>query len=539
MTPAEVNGSTVWGPVMTTHLVTTDKNDDILYKNRPMSLYDSLVKSSLIHKDSICLVDDSGNEYTFDDFLMLVERYSHILSDSYSVRKGTVIGLLLFNSVEYCALIYAANCLGAIVIPYPTKYRSKEVASLIKLYPPDFVIFDLKFRTWFSESDDANMKIQSICIDDFSKSSSKRMHPSVPISPVYDESLPALIIFTSGTTDKSKGVLLTNRNIIHAVLSYQNIFRLKETDKAILFIPNYNVTGLIAHICLFINAGATLYLHKFFDARRILSDIYDRHITFVHAAPVVYSMLYRLHEQYPALPSVRLMACGSGNMPVEKIKALKKWIPSMEFRTIYGLTETSSPGTILPFDASESEFIGSSGWPIPGMSIKIIHNDGSTAYRNEKGTILVKGTNVTSGYIINKKLQPTDNGWLDTGDIGYLNEQGYLYIVDRKKDMINRGGEKICSFDVENILYRIPGIQDAAVVGIPDELYGEVPVAMLVKDKNFSLSKQELKTYLKNYLASYQIPVDFYFIDHLPLTPNSKIDKKEIRKILTTQGGNK
>ena len=199
----------------------------------------------------------------------------------------------------------------------------------------------------------------------------------------------------------------------------------------------------------------------------------EKDVTFFHASPTVFSLLLQESKAYPSLPALRCFACGSSNMPKEKLQKLHQWLPQMLFHTVYGLTETASPATIFPTDAATHPYIGSSGIPVPGLRLKIITPEGSEAVANESGEIWVSGTVVLDHYY-HQESDLLKAGWLDTGDIGYVNEDGYLFIVDRKKDMINRGGEKICSYDVENELYKIDGISEAAVVGIPDEVYGEV-----------------------------------------------------------------
>lgn len=211
---------------------------------------------------------------------------------------------------------------------------------------------------------------------------------------------------------------------------------------------------------------------------------------------------------------------------------LHNWLPNCEFRTIYGLTETTSPATVFPIDANESPYIGSSGIPIPGLSFKILDNEGKEVPPGTEGTVWVKGSNITECYY-KMETEAIQDHWLDTGDIGYFNESGYIYIVDRRKDMINRGGEKICSFDVENEILNITGVEDAAVVGIPDELYGEVPVAVVKLGKDSLLTEVEIRKILKNKIAGFKIPQKIIKVDSIPVTENMKTDKKYIRQLFS------
>ena len=258
--------------------------------------------------------------------------------------------------------------------------------------------------------------------------------------------------------------------------------------------------------------------------------IQDKHVTFMHAAPTVYTLLLEEWNKFPKLPSLRCLACGGSRMQKEKIEKIHEWLPHCEFHTVYGMTETTSPGTILPENAIESKHMNSSGIPIPGLNYKIVDENGKELQAGETGEIMVSGANIMAGYYkMDSGLY--QNWWLKTGDVGYFTDEGYCYVLDRKKDMINRGGEKITSIDVENVLYQIPGIAEAAVVGIPHKIYGETPVALIQLEKDISVSSKEITEYLKKKLAKYKIPSEIRFTEAIPLTPNGKIDKKKIRKI--------
>ncbi|MGN1142052.1 MAG: class I adenylate-forming enzyme family protein [Oliverpabstia sp.] len=498
------------------------------YEDMPKSLYTSLVNAQKKWPDRYCIVDDMGISYTYSQFLDMVENFARVLFHTYHVTPGMHIGILLYNSIEFCVSVYAINRLGAVAVPFSTKYRQPEIDSLIEKADLNGLIFDKDYVQWFpiEEGECFLLCLRQNVLDIFLSGS---ILPGIPREEIKAEDS-AVLMFTSGTTSRSKGVLMANYNIMHAIAVYQRIFHITEYDKTVLPVPAYHVTGLIAVIGLFIHAGGCIWLHKFFNAVRVLREMKENFLTFFHASPTVFSLLLEHKEEFPNIPYMRIFACGSSNMPKEKIKKIKEWMPQAEFRTVYGLTETTSPATIFPDSAAESSHIGSSGRPIPGMQFAICDELGSLLRPRETGSVMVKGTTVTMGYY--KMENRLEDGWLDTGDIGYFDEESYLYLVDRKKDMINRGGEKVCSFDVENVLYGISGIQEAAVVGIPDDRYGEVPAAMIVADEKSDLTAEKIKDYLKTKLAGFQIPVKVLFSHSLPMTSNMKIDKKRIRELL-------
>lgn len=526
-------GESYWPPHILDGLISVVYNRQKYnsYTSNAINLYDSLRQSAYRHPDKCCIIDDSGSSYTFRQFLELVDDFSNILFHHYHVNKGSHVALLMYNSIEFCVSFYAIIKLRGVAIPLPTKYRKNEIFSLIEKSALCGIICDKEFYEWFHDDFDVIpyflLKVDSGSHLYSLPKSKERQYPIL----TPDSEDVAVIMFTSGTTSQSKGVMMSNFNIMHALIVYERIFEISPNDKTIIPIPIYHVTGLIALLGLFIFAGGCVHLHRTFNANRVLSDVKNYSITFLHGSPTVFSLLLDYKDEYPHLPSLRILACGSANMPRKKIRALHIWLPKMKFHTVYGLTETASPATIFPDDAATSRHIGSSGYPIPGTSFKICDEKGNPMNAETIGSIYLSGTVVLSNYL-NYETDTLKDGWLDTGDLGYFDKEGYLYIVDRKKDMINRGGEKIWSFDVENALYSIPGIEEAAVVGIPDEIYGEVPAALVAIEKGSILTQAQIQNMLKGKLANFQIPVKILIVDNLPFTPNSKVDKRCIRQLL-------
>lgn len=527
-------GVELWPKAITEDMVSLKISDGetiLTYPNLPGSLYESFCQTVRRFTGKTAVVDNWGRTYTYGELKKKTELFSQWLYHKLGVRRGSHVAVMMYNSVEFCVAFLALNRLGAVMIPLPSKYRAGEVRSLMEKSEVEFVICDEKFRDYMEGG-------LPVCVvpDGQTGYALESLESGRPLDdPEASGTVSdlALLVFTSGTTSRSKGVMIRNCQIMHAIISYERTLGIGEADRAIIPIPIYLITGLIAVFGLMMHVGGTVYLNQFFDARRVLADIRKYEITFFHASPTVFSLLLNHAEEFPELPSLRMFACGSSNMPPGKIRMLHQWLPDCEFRTIYGLTETTSPATVFPMDANQSPYIGSSGIPIPGLSFRIVDGEGREVPDKTQGEILVKGSNITSSYY---KLE-TDairDGWLDTGDIGYFNEHGYLYIVDRKKDMINRGGEKVCSFDVENELLGLEGVEDAAVVGIPDELYGEVPAAVVRLKKGSGWSEESLREALKKRIAGYKVPVWILFVDAIPVTENMKTDKKYIRQFLTT-----
>lgn len=508
------------------------------YPDLPKNIYSSFRATAERHMEKVAVVDDEGRQYSYKKMMEMTDDFSSWLIHEFGVTRRKHVALMLYNSIEFCTTFLSLNRIGAVVVPLPTKFKMEEVHALVEKSDVEFIICDEKFEDYF-EKYQQNLNIcvipdgkEKYGLETFTSTKDLSVVEEIE-EKVTDVDL-ALMLFTSGTTSMSKGVTIRNYNIMHAVESYHKVLGITEEDKAIIPVPIYLVTGLVAIFGLMIHIGGTVCLNRFFDAKRVLEDINKYGITFFHASPTVFTLILKERKHYPELPMLRMFACGSCNMPPEKIKMLHEWLPKSEFRTIYGLTETTSPGTVFPTDASSSPYIGSSGIPIPGSAYKIVDEEGNEVKDGEQGEILVKGSNITENYYKSKRVALEDE-WLHTGDIGWFNTEGYLYIADRKKDMINRGGEKICSYDVENKLLEMNEVEDAAVVGIPDELYGEAPAALIKLKKGTVIEEAEIKEFLKSQMASYKVPQKILFTEDIPLTENMKINKRKVRKMFSEQ----
>lgn len=528
------NGNVFWSENITADMTEKEVSPNktiCTYSNVQDNLYMVLKKAAADKPDKVAIIDNYNHKYTYLDLLNKVDDFSSYLKCICDVKHQSHVALMLYNSIEFCVSFLAVCKLGAIAVPLPTKYTQQEVYSLVNKSDIEFIICDEYFFDWFVPYETKGISlIRSTNAElgyGFSYTSSGFL-PYVPTEGGYSDT--AIIMFTSGTTSQSKGVIIKNYNIMHAIISYQRILGITSDDISIIPIPIYHITGLVALLGLFLYAQGSLYLLKYFDASRVLDCVEKNGITFIHASPTVFSMLLDISPNYPHLSSLKSFACGSSNMPKEKLTQIHSWLPHTVFHTVYGLTETTSPATIYPDDASTSLNIGSSGIPIPGTLFRITDVNGNELPSYKVGEIHIKGSVVLDSYYKTQTAALQDD-WLDTGDLGYFTPDGYLYVVDRKKDMINRGGEKIWSFDVENALYTIEGIREAAVVGIPDSVYGEVAAAAVRFAPGVHMEEKEIQKKLWAKLAKYMIPVRILEVTNIPLTQNSKVDKKAIKKL--------
>lgn len=527
-------GSDLWKTTISFNLkrqLLSNNQEIETFPDMPQNLYAALQTTTALHPAKTAIVDNYGHPCNYTDLKNKVDAFSAFLRQEMGVKRGSRTALMLYNSLEFCVAFLALIKLGAITIPLPTKYKEQEVKSLADKAEAQYVICDFDFQSWFIDYEKAGkgLIIVKNTENGYALPSCRCFMPT-DFEARRDDT--ALLMFTSGTTSQSKGVVIKNYNIMHAVCCYQKILGITERDITVIPIPMYHITGLAALLGLFVYVGGTLYLHKYFNAKRVLSCILENQVTFVHASPTVFSMLLEESDNYPILPSLQKLACGSSNMPKKKLLMMHSWLPDSVFHTVYGLTETTSPAAIFPGDAATSIYAGSSGLPIPGTIFCILNEKGEELPNGQIGEIWISGTVVLDSYY-NALDSHLRDGWLGTGDMGYFNEKGYLFIVDRKKDMINRGGEKIWSFDVENEIYKIQGVEEAAVCGIPDDTYGEIPVAAVKISADSKLTEQEIQKKLTGKIAKYKIPDTIMVLREIPVTPNGKVDKKALKKIFT------
>lgn len=534
-----VEGTFLWEKELTADMITKTMADGRVittFPELPVNLYDALRKTTELYPGKTALVSDEGKACSYRQVLAYSDELAEYLSGVKGIGRGSHVGIMMHNTVEFCEAVFALSKLGAVTVALPSKFRQSEVLALARRADLNLILCETAYGEWFADTygEERVLTIDgngagggyAQLLSGCGEKEGQKEGAGASLGKPEDA---ALLLFTSGTTAESKGVLLKNYQIAHGIEVYRRILHISEIDRTALATPIYHITGLAAVLGLFITVGGTIYLHKTFKACRVIADAEKYGFTFLHGSPTVFHLLLQEGEAGGERPPFVSVACGSGNMAKDKLKRFHKWLPETVFHTVYGLTETSSPAAIFPDDASESPYIGSSGKPIPGMSFQIVDDQGQELTSGSAGEIVIKGSNVINSYY---KREELENDWLYTGDIGYFNEQGFLFVVDRKKDMINRGGEKIWCYDVENEMELLEGIQNAAVVGIPDELYGETAAAMVELKNGSSLTAEGIRAYLTERMAKYKIPVKIKIVDEIPRTQNGKTDKKEVRNQL-------
>jgi acyl-CoA synthetase (AMP-forming)/AMP-acid ligase II len=340
-------------------------------------------------------------------------------------------------------------------------------------------------------------------------------------------------MYTSGTTGRPKGVMITHGNLAWKNLAQLVEFGFTADDLGLACGPLYHVGALDLTATSLIAAGASTIIHRSFDAAAVVEELERSRVTTVWLAPAMVNAIMALPEiDRRDLTSVRVIINGGEKMPVPLIERIQRTFPAAWFADAYGLTETVSGDTFLDRESIVSK-LGSVGRPSLHLELQVWDDGGRAVPAGGRGEIVVRGPKVFKGYWrdADATAQAFTGGWFHTGDVGVLDEDGYLFIVDRLKDMIVSGGENIAGSEIERVLYEHDAVLEAAVVGRPDERWGEVPVAYVVLRAGRSATPSELLEHCRGQLARFKVPKEVTFLDALPRNPSGKVLKRDLRSL--------
>ena len=453
------------------------------------------------------------------------------------VGRGEVVALLSFNCPEFLETVFAANYLGAVAMPINWRLAAPEVRYILEHSGARALVCDEALVDLGDEATkgfDATLVravVSPAILDGWTtlaalRSTSTRVDRAV----VAGDGVHRLM-YTSGTTGRPKGVMITHANLAWKNLAHIIEFGFSSSDLGLACGPLYHVGALDLTTTTLIAAGATIIIHRTFDAAAVVDELERSRASTVWLAPAMVNAILALPDiDRRDLSSVRVVINGGEKMPIPLIERIQRTFPSAWFADAYGLTETVSGDTFLDRDSIVSK-LGSVGRPCLYLELDIWDEEGGSLPPGERGEIVMRGPKVFPGYWRDPEATATAfaGGWFHTGDIGVRDEDGYLYILDRLKDMIVSGGENIASSEVERALYEHPAVLEAAVVSRPDDRWGEVPVAYVVLRLDASTTAEELIQHCGTQLARFKVPREVTFLEALPRNPSGKVLKRELR----------
>jgi fatty-acyl-CoA synthase len=453
------------------------------------------------------------------------------------VARGDVVGLLAFNCPEFLETIFAANYLGAVAMPINWRLAAPEVRYILEHSESRVLVCD---EALVDLGADATVGLEGTVVRACLSSEARDgwtafddLHGSpdglVPASVAADDV--HRLMYTSGTTGRPKGVMITHANLAWKNMAHVIEFGFTGADLGLACGPLYHVGALDLTTTSLIATGATVIIHRTFDAAVVVDELERSKVTTVWLAPAMVNAIMALVDiEDRDLSSVRLIVNGGEKMPIPLIERIQRTFPSAWFADAYGLTETVSGDTFLDRESLVTK-LGSVGRPCLYLELDIWDEEGRSVPADVRGEIVMRGPKVFPGYWRDPEATAAAfaGGWFHTGDIGVRDEDGYLFIVDRLKDMIVSGGENIAGSEVERVLYEHASVGEAAVVGRPDDRWGEVPVAFVVLRAGTTVTTDELLEHCRARLARYKVPKEITFLDALPRNPSGKVLKRELR----------
>lgn len=474
--------------------------------------------------------------FTYRELFQRVESAKAVLG-SHGLEAGQPVAILLANTDSYIVWYLAILDLGAVAVPLNTKLVAREIAFIIGDSGAELVVSEDAFAQRLDDVDrERGSGTKRLIINEFALAPTAGGENLQ--SPTVSPSDPAAVYYTSGTTGKPKGVVHTHQTLIASALQTPSAWEYGDLDDlvALAITPLFHI-AIHSVFLPVLSLGGTLVVDTY-QTERTLQLIREHGVTSLFAVPsMLLMMIDKAAESGQNLPSIQSLHFGASPMPVHKLEEVRNLAPNA--RLVHGFGQTESGGTLITLPSSLAfECAGSVGIAMPGVEVAIIDNSGRSVPQGQVGEIVARGPNVMKEYFNNESAtaETLDSGFLHTGDLGYLDERGLVFVVDRKKDMIIRAGENIYCPEIEEVLIMHPGIQQAAVVGKPDDLFGEQVCAFLsLKEGSEELTPEEIKAFCQERLASYKIPTDWRMLDELPATATGKIQKGELRKLV--QGG--
>jgi len=488
--------------------------------DRPSNLYALLADSAARAPQAEALVG-AGQRFSWSGLQAEVDRVASALAAQGIIRGDRVV-MVMGNSPAFVITLFALFRLGAVAVPVSVRSAPAEVG---------FVIDNTTARLVVHDAPLANLIPQGAACPGIAFDALNGAAPLPALADLPGEEEVAMILHTSGTTGKPKGAMLTHLAVIHAAMYYEAVLDLTPADRVVATVPLNHLTGITGLIGSSVRSGATLIIMDGFKARDFLDLAEAERMTFTLMVPAMYNLcLLQPDFTQRDLSAWRLAAYGGAPMPEPTIRRLAEAIPALTFANCYGATEVTCSQLVTPraFAVSKRECVGI---PLPGMQVRIMDDQGREVPPGTEGEIWMAGPNVVPGYWNNPEATAKSfvGGYWRSGDIGMADADGFIRVLDRAKDMINRGGLKIYSAELENVLTDHPAVVEAAAVARPCPVLGERVHAMVTV--RAEVSAEGLTAWCRERLSDYKVPETLDISTNpLPRNANGKVDKKVIRE---------
>ncbi|MFA1710115.1 class I adenylate-forming enzyme family protein [Peribacillus frigoritolerans] len=498
-----------------------------------MDLGSSLGRNARQTPEKIAVICEN-RQYTYDQLNRIVNRLAHGLQ-VLGIKKGDKVALMLKNSDYFPIAYFAVVKLGGIIVPINCRLTRSEAAYIIEHSDAKLIIFDEEFGELIEQARTTKVE-QVIAVNQATIEghlsftdvlSENESDPDVVVN--RDDEIE--IIYTSGTTGKPKGVLFDHHRVLTGIFNSIPMFGHYNIDRLLHIAPFFHAAQLRS-MTRGIFLGNTNVIMRSFDPIETLKAISEYKVSLFFGVPTMYNMLLQVpNKEKFDLSSIKICGYGAAPMAPEIVKQSMKMFGTDRFFNQCGLTE-AGPGGIFLSPEEHKTKMGASGKPKFLMEARVVDQQGENIVPGIVGELVLRGESVMKGYYKNPEAtaETIRDGWLYTGDLCTIDEDGYITLVDRGKDMIISGGSNVYSVEVEQVLYSFPAVLEAAVIGVPDDKWGETVAAIIVPRPGQKIEIDQLEAFCREHLAGYKIPRIVRFVDALPRNASGKILKFELRK---------
>ena len=520
-----------------------------MFSETSLSQTDWLKKWARYSPNSVAIKDaDTGTEYNYGLLYFLSCKIATHLKDRFDVKRGDRVAVLSTNEIEYLPLFFATQRLGAILVPINFRLASREIDHILQDSGAEVFISQMAFSDVASKLspnsaqekcwsfDNGTDCLRSFCeaaaqeyLDKYAASIRSAAEAKWETAYASDFESPCMILYTSGTTGKPKGAIITHKMMFWNSINTGLRLNLTQNDVNVSFLPFFHTGGWNVLTTPLLHRGAKVVIVKKFDADRILEICEKERVTILFGVPTTMDMMYRCSKfSNTDLSSVRYAIVGGEPMPIDLIKTWQE--RGIPVRQGFGLTEFGPNVFSLPEEDSLRK-AGSIGFPNFYIDVRVVDDQGVDVPAGEIGELILKGPVCTPGYWKNEKAtaETIKDGWLYTGDLVRYDSEGYFYVAGRKKDMFISGAENVYPVEIERYLSTHPKIREVAVIGVPDEKWGEVGKAYIAVAAEMNLSAEEVIAYCDGNLAKYKIPKHVEFLPELPKGDSGKILKRLLK----------
>jgi len=498
------------------------------YARRPATVLDVLDRAVRRWPDRTAFVDVDGTEVSYAGFASRVETAAAALQ-SRGLPAGASVAVASGNTLDLAVAVFACARARLVMVGLNTRLAPAQW---------DWMLEHSRVQLALAGPAHLSALRGALPLADVLRDAPERAWGSTPADTPADrppQDATYAVVYTSGTTGRPKASQVVHRCSVHSGMSYQRILSLGPDDVTAVLFPMYYISAMHAHVLPSMLAGARCVLVDGATPQSYVALLREHQVTWAYAVPSWWRLCLRV-SGFRDLPALARLAAGGAPFPADLVDALRDRLPSTRLHDVYGLSETHSPGCIAT-DEDLRERPGSVGRTLDCMQAQVRAEDGTVLGAGSPGELWLRGSLVTTGYAFDEQAtrEAVVDGWFDTGDIARMDAEGYVTVLDRSKDMINHGGTKIYSAEVEALLRQLPGVEDAAVVGVPDRLAGEAVAAFLVladgvtADGVLAPTAAEVRACVRAGLADHAVPRVVELVDALPRNAVGKTDKAALR----------